>query len=62
MDDVQDLKEIISQRIISFQKSNSESKKNEKYSLKDFKEIKVNKISNNLTIFYHSMYKEVSFS
>jgi hypothetical protein len=59
MDKDLDLKEIIVTKIKSYLKINSENKKNDKYLLKDLGEIKSKKISPNLTIFYHEIYKDV---
>lgn len=59
MDKDHDLKEMIISKLKNFIKLNLESKKNDKYLLKDLNEIKMKPISQGMTIFFHQMYKNV---
>jgi hypothetical protein len=59
MDKDHDLKEMITLKTMNFIKSNTESKKNEKYLLKEFSDIRTKPVSAAVTMFYHPMYKDV---
>jgi len=59
MDKDNDLKEMITLKTMNFIKSNNESKKNEKYQLKEFSDIRIKPVSSAITMFYHPMYKDV---
>ena len=59
MDKDHELKEMITQKLKNFLKLNIEGKKNEKYLLKDFSEIKTKPLSSNVILFSHPMFKDV---
>jgi hypothetical protein len=59
MDKDNDLKEMITLKTINFTKLNNESKKNDKYLLKEFSDIRTKPLSSTVTMFYHPMYKDV---
>lgn len=60
MDKDHDLKEMITTKTKNFIKLNNESKKNEKYLVKEFSDIRTKPVSSAVTMFYHPMYKEVN--